>query len=180
MKPALPASAWVTSCIIAGNCVSLKLQLPVVSTSLVPRPSSAPVFDRLQYAKMDPEGLVNLTMWPAARTSHFVTPYRYGRAAEKTDLTFCTRYEDEASVIMHTKHIRARRHSSKGLPNDLSELSYSWWQNLANVAKRSCFWISNACSGTILQQFCFKLGNVLQVGLNCHSAGTYLVSPACL
>ena len=30
-------------------------------TSLVPRPSPAPVFDRLQYAKTEGEGLVNLT-----------------------------------------------------------------------------------------------------------------------
>ena len=29
--------------------------------SLVPRPSLAPVFDRLQYAKTEGEGLVNLT-----------------------------------------------------------------------------------------------------------------------
>ena len=29
--------------------------------SLVPRPSPAPVFDQLQYAKTEPEGLVNLT-----------------------------------------------------------------------------------------------------------------------
>ena len=29
--------------------------------SLVPRPSPAPVFDRLQYAKTEGEGLVNLT-----------------------------------------------------------------------------------------------------------------------
>ena len=29
--------------------------------SLVPRPSPAPVFDHLQYAKTEPEGLVNLT-----------------------------------------------------------------------------------------------------------------------
>ena len=32
-----------------------------VHYSLVPRPSPAPVFDRLQYAKTEPEGLVNLT-----------------------------------------------------------------------------------------------------------------------
>ena len=31
------------------------------ATSLVPRPSPAPVFDRLQYAKTEGEGLVNLT-----------------------------------------------------------------------------------------------------------------------
>ena len=30
--------------------------------SLVPRPSPAPVFDRLQYPKTEGEGLVNLTM----------------------------------------------------------------------------------------------------------------------
>ena len=34
--------------------------------SLVPRPSLAPVFDHLQYAKTEPEGLVNLTMWSVA------------------------------------------------------------------------------------------------------------------
>ena len=38
--------------------------------SFVPRPSPAPVFDRLQYAKTEPEGLVNLT---AAQASHFIT-----------------------------------------------------------------------------------------------------------
>ena len=32
-----------------------------IIVSLVPRPSVAPVFDRLQYAKTEPEGLVNLT-----------------------------------------------------------------------------------------------------------------------
>ena len=31
-------------------------------TSLIPRPSLPPVFDRLQYAKTEGEGLVNLTM----------------------------------------------------------------------------------------------------------------------
>ena len=33
----------------------------VVLNSLVPRPSPAPAFDRLQYAKTEGEGLVNLT-----------------------------------------------------------------------------------------------------------------------
>ena len=45
------------------------LFLPLLATacfnggvhSLVPRPSPAPVFDRLQYAKTEGEGLVNLT-----------------------------------------------------------------------------------------------------------------------
>ena len=33
----------------------------LIQSSLVPRPSPAPVFDRLQYAKTEGEGLVNLT-----------------------------------------------------------------------------------------------------------------------
>ena len=33
----------------------------LLAVSLVPRPSPAPVFDCLQYAKTEPEGLVNLT-----------------------------------------------------------------------------------------------------------------------
>jgi len=37
------------------------------ATSLVPRPSLAPVFDSLQYAKTEQEGLVNLTTWFAAQ-----------------------------------------------------------------------------------------------------------------
>ena len=39
------------------------VQIPAkyLGTSLVPRPSLAPVFDRLQYAKTEGEGLVNLT-----------------------------------------------------------------------------------------------------------------------
>ena len=38
--------------------------------SLVARPSPTPVFDRLQYAKMEGEGLMNLTTWFAAQASH--------------------------------------------------------------------------------------------------------------
>ena len=36
-------------------------------SSLVPRSSPAPVFDRLQYAETKPEGLVNLTTWSVPR-----------------------------------------------------------------------------------------------------------------
>ena len=48
-------------------------------SSLVSRPSLAPVFDRLQYAKTGggrggKEGLVNLTIWSVAQTSHILTP----------------------------------------------------------------------------------------------------------
>ena len=37
-----------------------------VDTSLVPRPSLAPIFDCLQYAKTEGKGLLNLTTWFAA------------------------------------------------------------------------------------------------------------------
>ena len=70
--------------------------LPI--TSLVPRPSSAPVSDRLQYAKTEGEGLVNLTTWSAAQASHVVTLICIAKLREKTDLEFCTSYEDETST----------------------------------------------------------------------------------
>ena len=76
----------------------LKLDVNYGKCSLVPRPSPAPVLDCLQYAKTEPEGLVNLTTRSAARASHFVTLYMYGRATEKTDLAFCISYEDETSA----------------------------------------------------------------------------------
>jgi len=37
-----------------------------ISLYVVPRPSPAPVFDHLLYAKTEPEGLVDLTTWFAA------------------------------------------------------------------------------------------------------------------
>ena len=38
-----------------------KLQRDTYVASLIPRPSPAPVFDRLQYTKTEEDGLVNLT-----------------------------------------------------------------------------------------------------------------------
>ena len=58
----------------------------------------APGFDRLQYAKTEREGPVNLTTWFAALVSHFIMLYMYGRATEKADLAFCTSYEDKTSA----------------------------------------------------------------------------------
>ena len=46
---------------LIGSVLLLMYQQTTCSPSLVPRPSPAPVFDRLQYAKTEPEGLVNLT-----------------------------------------------------------------------------------------------------------------------
>ena len=45
----------------AESLVSFLRKHDVIKISLVPRPSPAPVFDRFQYAKTEPEGLVNLT-----------------------------------------------------------------------------------------------------------------------
>ena len=45
------------------------LYFEAIGTSLVPRPSPAPVFDCLQYAKTEPEGLVNLTTWSLPRVT---------------------------------------------------------------------------------------------------------------
>ena len=50
----------------------------------------------------------------------------YGCATEKTDLAFCTSYEDEPSADETSadgEHIRARKYSSEGLPNDMCEIS---------------------------------------------------------
>ena len=47
---------------------------------------------------------------------------------EKSDLVFCTSYEDETSADGRTSSVQnismqARRHSSEGLPNDMGEIS---------------------------------------------------------
>ena len=47
-------------CMVCAWCVCMVHAL-CVHGSLVPRPSPAPIFDRLQYAKTEGEGLVNLT-----------------------------------------------------------------------------------------------------------------------
>ena len=44
--------------------------------SLVPGPSHRPVFDRLQYVKMEGEGLVNLTTWSTAHMMSWVLDTR--------------------------------------------------------------------------------------------------------
>ena len=86
--------------------------------SLVPRPSPAPVFDRLQYAKTEPEGLVILPRDPCHW--HHVS----SRFMEKTAvLATKTRQAPTDNNIKRTKHIRARSHSSEGLPNNMREVS---------------------------------------------------------
>ena len=118
------------------------LHAPLVSESpsLIPRPSPAPVFDRLQYSKTEQEGLVNLTTWSVPRASHFVTLYMYGRATEKTDLAFCTSYED--------KRRRSTTSSVQNIPNledtalkgfQTTCVKYPQWQNWASVAKKKPF-----------------------------------------
>ena len=45
----------------SDRCARFSIRLKLRYLSLVPKPSLAPVFDRLEYAKTEPEGLVNLT-----------------------------------------------------------------------------------------------------------------------
>ena len=95
--------------------------------SLVPRPSPAPVFDHLQYAKTEGEGLVNLTMWSAAQTSHVVTLICIAmlgrRPILRSELATKTRKVLTENTIKRTKHIWVRRNGSERLPNDVCEIS---------------------------------------------------------
>jgi len=69
-----------------------------VYVSLVPRPSTPPVFNRLQYAKTEGEGLGNFITWSAARPSNVVTPPLNSQVIYETDLAFCASYKDGASA----------------------------------------------------------------------------------
>ena len=46
---------------VSGGGREDRKKVKLLGSSLIPRPSLAPVFDCLQYAKTEPEGLVNLT-----------------------------------------------------------------------------------------------------------------------
>ena len=46
---------------VSGGGREVRKKVKLLGSSLIPRPSLAPVFDCLQYAKTEPEGLVNLT-----------------------------------------------------------------------------------------------------------------------
>ena len=70
----------------------------VPTISVVPRLSSPPAFDCLQYAKTEREGLVNPTTSSAARGVTLYMHTRVTEKTEKTDLALCTSYEYEASV----------------------------------------------------------------------------------
>ena len=70
----------------------------LVDSSLVPRPSTPPVFDRLQYTKMEGEGLGNFITWSVARLSYVVTPPFNSQVMHETNLTFCASYEDGTST----------------------------------------------------------------------------------
>ena len=63
------------------------------NSSLVP-----PVFDRLQYAKTEGEGLGNFITWSAAQLSKVVTPPLNIQVIYETDLAFCASYKDATSA----------------------------------------------------------------------------------
>ena len=88
--------------------------------SLVPRPSPAPVSDRLQYAETEPGESYYVIRGTGVTCCHAYM-YKYSPAREKTDLTFRTSNDDKRpqKKMKRTKHIRARRGSSEGLLNDV-------------------------------------------------------------
>ena len=102
--------------------------------SLVPRPSQAPVFDCLQYARTVGEGLVNLTSWSMVQASYVVTLICIVMLGRRpilhSVLITKTRQALTENNTKRTKHIQARRNSSKGLPNDMCKISavtkFSW------------------------------------------------------
>ena len=110
---------------------------------------------------------MNLTTWSAAWchiSSHFICMVVLRRRLIlRSVLATKTRQVPTENNIKCTKHIRARRHSSKGCQT--TWLKYPQWQNLASVAKKKPFLNLQHCIGTILQQFCFRLGSVLEIGL---------------
>jgi len=59
-----------------------------------------PVFDRLQYAKTEGEGLGNFIMWSAAWLSNVVMPPLDSQMIYKTNLAFCASYKDGTSTSM--------------------------------------------------------------------------------
>ena len=69
-----------------------------IHVSLVPRPSTPPVFDRLQYAKTEGEGLGNFITWSKARPSNVVMPPLNSQVIYETDLAFCASYKDGTSA----------------------------------------------------------------------------------
>ena len=102
----------------------------------------------------------------------------YGRATKKSFvLATKMRQVPTENNIKCTKHIRAGRQSSKGLPNDISEISVV--TNLVSVAKKKLFLDlqysqRNRPSAVLLQRWLCSRGRT------CLSAGTCLVSPASL
>ena len=73
-----------------------------------------------------------------------------------------TRQAPTKNNIKCLKHILAGRHSSKGLPNDICEISTM--TNFANVVKKKPL-IDLKCLRQDHSSFCFRLGYVLELGL---------------
>jgi len=57
MSPLKVKARYQQKALDAGNKMNVGIELKVLS--LIPRPSTPPVFDRLQYAKTEGEGLGN-------------------------------------------------------------------------------------------------------------------------
>ena len=109
---------------------------------------------------MKKEGLGFLTTWSTAQASSYMPSH----VTEKINLAFSTSYEVKTSTN-EEQHQASKTSELEGIASkgcQMTFVKYLEWQNLANIAKRE---ICNACSKTILWQFCFSLGYVLEVRL---------------
>ena len=97
--------------------------------SLVPRPSTPPVFDHLQYAKTEGEGLGNFIMWSTARPSKVVTPPLNSQVIYETDLASVLAIKmgqaPAESYTKRMKHTQDKSHDSERLQSDGREIPSS-------------------------------------------------------
>ena len=74
------------------------------------------------YDKMECKGVMNIITWSVAQALHFVTLVCIAMLLRRPILRSVLSMNTSADGERH-QHIRARRHSSKGLLNDMCEMS---------------------------------------------------------
>ena len=148
------------TCTIAQGCWCITV---VSYSSLVPRPSTPPVFWSLAVCKNGGRTLGNFITWSAAQPSYVVTPPFNSQVMHETDLTFCASYEDGAeSYTERMKHTQAKSHDSKRLQSDKREKTQQWCNYLME-RKDGTIWSCTAYIIAISQWLSFEPGYVLQV-----------------
>ena len=135
--------------------------------SLVPRPSMPPVFDCLQYAKMEGEGLGNFITWSMARRSHqmssclLLTAKWYTRPIVHSVLA--TKMGQAPLSVWNILRLKAM-HDSKRQQSDRPK-NTQWSRNHLMERKDGTIWSCTAYITAIPQRLSFEPGYVLQVGL---------------